>query len=62
MIKLGHIIDNKMIDMQLKNNKLKERGINMIQEICNINRDLAEKLLTKHHNVRLAIKDFQKGE
>ena len=62
MIKLGHVIDNKMIDMQLKNNKLKERGINMIQEICNINRDLAEKLLTKHQNVRLAIKDFQKGE
>tara|TARA_Y100000994_G_scaffold31294_1_gene21988 strand:- start:2376 stop:3188 length:813 start_codon:yes stop_codon:yes gene_type:complete len=62
MIKLGHIIDNKMIDMQLKNNKLKERGIHMIQEICNINRDLAEKLLTKHHNVRLAIQDFKKDE
>ena len=62
MIKLGHIMDNKMIDMQLKNQKLKERGINMIQEICNINRDLAEQLLTKHHNVRLAIQDFKKDE
>ena len=59
MIKLGHIIDNKMVDMQLKNNKLKERGINMIQEICDINKDLAEELLKKHHSVRLVIKHLR---
>ena len=55
MIKLGHVIDNKMIDMQLKNNKLRERGISMIQEICQINRKEASYLLKKYGNLRLAI-------
>ena len=31
MIQLGHVKGNKMIDMQLSNDKLVERGINMIQ-------------------------------
>ena len=58
MIQLGHIMDNKMIDMQLKNQKLKDRGIKMIQEICEINKKEAEKLLEKYSNVRLAINNF----
>lgn len=55
MIKLGHVIDNKMVDMKIKNAKLKERGIKMIVDICNIKPEDAEKLLNKHGSVRAAI-------
>tara|TARA_Y100001968_G_scaffold268756_1_gene259289 strand:+ start:234 stop:1046 length:813 start_codon:yes stop_codon:yes gene_type:complete len=59
MIKLGHIMDNKMIDMQLKNEKLKERGIKMIMETCNTNAKKAQELLIKYGNVRLAINSLK---
>ncbi len=59
MIKLGHVLGNKMIDMQLKNNKLKNRGINMIMEICKIEEELAKKLLIKYGNVRESINNFK---
>ena len=59
MIKLGHVIDNKMIDMQLKNNKLKFRAIKMIQEICKINKEEATKILDQYGSVRLAIKSLK---
>lgn len=59
MIKLGHIMDNKMIDMQLKNQKLKERGINMIQEICEVDRQSADHLLKKYGSLRLAINSLK---
>ena len=59
MIKLGHVIDNKMIDMQLKNQKLKERGINMIQEICKVDRIEAENLLKKYGSLRLVINSLK---
>ena len=59
MIKLGHVLDNKMIDMQLKNNKLEKRGIEMIMEICNTNKIIAKKLLIKYGNVREAITNFK---
>jgi N-acetylmuramic acid 6-phosphate etherase len=59
MIKLGHVLDNKMVDMQLKNNKLQNRGVYMIMEICDVNKIIAKELLTKHGNVRAAIKSFK---
>ncbi|WP_425392440.1 N-acetylmuramic acid 6-phosphate etherase [Ekhidna sp.] len=55
MIKLGHVRGNKMVDMQLSNEKLVDRGINMLSEILNISREEAEKLLEKHGSVRQAI-------
>ena len=59
MIKLGHVLDNKMIDMQLKNNKLQIRGIKMIMEICEINEKLARDLLNKFGDVRSVITNFK---
>ncbi|MCF6296130.1 MAG: N-acetylmuramic acid 6-phosphate etherase [Flavobacteriaceae bacterium] len=61
MIKLGKIKDNKMIDMQLSNNKLVDRGEKMLMKELNIPLDEAQKLLDKHQNVRLAIKNFNDG-
>ena len=58
MIKLGKIKGNKMIDMQLSNDKLVDRGIRMLVNELNINRPEASKLLEKYGNVREAIKNY----
>ncbi|MBK8845477.1 MAG: N-acetylmuramic acid 6-phosphate etherase [Bacteroidetes bacterium] len=55
MIKLGHVKGNKMVDMQLTNNKLIERGARMVAEALNIEMDKAQALLLKHGSVRLAV-------
>ncbi|MBU2975978.1 N-acetylmuramic acid 6-phosphate etherase [Zobellia sp. B3R18] len=55
MIQLGKIKGNKMIDMQLSNKKLVERGTKMIVEELNIDTDLARQLLKKHKSVRKII-------
>ena len=55
MIKLGKVLGNKMVDMQLSNTKLIERGIKMIMRKTNLNSDEAKKLLIKHGSVRKAI-------
>ncbi|MGA1226882.1 MAG: N-acetylmuramic acid 6-phosphate etherase [Tamlana sp.] len=58
MIKLGHIKGNKMVDMQLSNNKLVDRGTKMIMKELNISIEEAEKLLKKYNNVRQAIQNY----
>lgn len=58
MIQLGRVKGNKMIDMQLSNNKLVDRGIRMLMEELEIDQKKAETLLKKHGNVRSAIKAF----
>lgn len=55
MIKLGKVKGNKMVDMQLSNHKLVERGIKMIMEEIKIDKKLAENLLHKHGSVRKAV-------
>jgi N-acetylmuramic acid 6-phosphate etherase len=57
MIKLGRVRDNKMVDMQLSNNKLVDRGTRMLMEELSIGRQKAEELLDKHGSVRKVI-DF----
>lgn len=61
MIQLGHIKGNKMVDMQLSNNKLVDRGARMIMAELNISNQEAEALLEKHKNVRLAIQNYKHG-
>ncbi len=58
MIQLGHVKGNKMVDMQLSNNKLLDRGAKMIMKEINITKDEALKLLNKYKNVRAAINNF----
>ncbi len=60
MIQLGKIKGNKMIDMQLSNNKLVDRGVKMLVSELHIDQKVASKLLEKHGNVRKAIENFQK--
>jgi N-acetylmuramic acid 6-phosphate etherase len=55
MIRLGHVKGNKMVDMQLSNNKLIDRGVKMIMNSLNIDEKQANELLRKHGNVRDAI-------
>lgn len=61
MIKLGRVKGNKMIDMQLSNNKLVNRGTQMIMNELNISFDEAEQLLKTYKNVRSAIKNYTNG-
>jgi N-acetylmuramic acid 6-phosphate etherase len=57
MIKLGRVKGNRMVDMQLTNNKLINRGIRMIMEELGVSQSEAEKLLKKYKSVRKAIKN-----
>ena len=60
MIKLGRVKGNKMIDMQLSNNKLVNRGTNMLMKELNLDYDAANKLLLKHGSVRKATNAYRK--
>jgi N-acetylmuramic acid 6-phosphate etherase len=57
MIQLGKVKGNKMVDMQLSNNKLVDRGQKMIAQELNINEEEAFILLNKFGSVRNAIKN-----
>ena len=59
MIKLGRVKGNKMIDMQLSNDKLVDRGIRMLVNELNIETTEASVLLNKYGSVREAIKNYQ---
>ena len=56
MIKLDRVQGNKMVDMQLSNNKLVRRGTNMVMKELKIDQAKAKKILLKHKSVRAAIK------
>ena len=55
MIKLGKVKGNKMVDMQLSNEKLVKRGIKMIMEELGIEYEAAEELLNTHKSVRAVL-------
>lgn len=55
MIKLGRVKGNKMVDMQLTNHKLIDRGERMIMQELRIDQREAERLLKKYGSVRKAI-------
>lgn len=55
MIQLGKVKGNKMVDMQLSNEKLVNRGIKMIMDELNIDYRQASDLLQKHKNVRAVL-------
>ena len=59
MIQLGKVKGNKMIDMQLSNNKLVDRGEKMIMDEFNISTEKAKQLLHKYKNVREAITSYR---
>lgn len=60
MVKLGRVKGNKMVDMQLTNNKLIGRGTKMVMEELGISDAEAEQLLKEHGSVRKAV-ESRKG-
>jgi N-acetylmuramic acid 6-phosphate etherase len=60
MIQLGKIKGNKMVDMQLSNNKLVDRGEKMLVKELNIDQKVASELLQKFGSVRNAIQNYKK--
>jgi len=55
MIRLGRVKGNRMVDMQLSNNKLVDRGTKMVMEMLQIDYPTAASLLKKHGSVRAVI-------
>ncbi len=60
MIQLGKVRGNKMVDMQLSNNKLVDRGEKMIVKELNIDQKEASALLKKFGSVRNVIQNYKK--
>lgn len=60
MILLGKVKGNKMIDMQLSNEKLVDRGTKMIVEELNVDYNTAKILLNKYKSVRNSIENYKK--
>lgn len=55
MIKLGRVQGNRMVDMQLSNNKLVDRGTRMVMDGLGVDYDTANALLKKYGSVRKAV-------
>lgn len=60
MIRLGHVRGSRMVDMELTNKKLVDRGARMImEEIGMEDYELACQLLLKHGKVRTAVEAYK---
>lgn len=55
MIRLGRVVDNKMVDMKLSNVKLIDRGTRMVVQETGLAYEEAEALLLQHGSVREAV-------
>jgi N-acetylmuramic acid 6-phosphate etherase len=60
MIQLGKVKGNKMVDMQLSNDKLVDRGVKMIMEDIPVSYEEAVTLLKKNGSVRKAVDNYNK--
>lgn len=58
MIQLGRVRGNKMVDMQLSNQKLVNRGTGMIMEATGLDANTAQSMLLEFGSVRAAIDAF----
>ena len=59
MIKLGRVKGNKMVDMQLSNHKLVDRGARMVADETGVDMEEAKDLLLTHGSVRKAVEHFK---
>jgi N-acetylmuramic acid 6-phosphate etherase len=55
MIRLGRVKGNRMVDMQLSNEKLVDRGTRMVMEATGLDQLTANQLLLEHKSVRAAV-------
>ena len=58
MIKMGRVKGNKMVDMQLSNNKLIDRAVRILQQELDISTKEAQLWIDRYPNVRDAIKAY----
>jgi len=59
MIQIGRVEDNRMVNMQLTNNKLIDRGVKMLMERTGIQKyEQAKELLLKYGSVKKAATAF----
>ena len=59
MIQLGRVEDNKMVNMELTNNKLVDRGVKMIMQSKSISYEDAKTLLMKHKSVKKTLESLK---
>lgn len=60
MIQIGRVEDNKMVNMQLTNEKIVDRGVKMLMQKLNLSDyDNAKTLLLKHGSVKKAIENYR---
>jgi N-acetylmuramic acid 6-phosphate etherase len=59
MIQLGRVKGNKMVDMQLSNNKLIDRGTRMIMKETGADEQTAAGLLREYGSVRKAVENYK---
>jgi len=59
MIQLGRVKGNKMVDMQLSNHKLIDRGMRMIMQEIDVEETVASALLKEHGSVRKAVEAYE---
>ena len=62
MIKLGRIKGNRMVNMQLTNQKLVDRGTRMIVDELSLNYEQAKNLLLLHGSVKQAIESYKNAQ
>jgi len=62
MIKLGKVKGNKMVDMQLSNEKLVKRGTRMIMEETGLEESMAKEMLMTYGSVRSAVNHFKESQ
>jgi len=60
MIRMGRVVGNKMVDMQLSNHKLVKRGTRMVMDSTGLNEADSLELLMRHGSVRSAIDHSKK--
>ena len=59
MIKMGRVKGNKMVNMQLSNKKLVDRGTRMLVEELGLDYERAQQLLLLHGSVKKAIDAYR---
>jgi len=60
MIQLGRVEDNKMVNMQLTNEKLIDRGTKMIMDKIGLtDYEEAKELLLRHGSVKKAVDNYK---
>ena len=59
MIKLGKVKGNKMVDMQLSNDKLVDRGTKMVMQETGVSYEKANELLLANGSVRKAVEEYR---